>query len=110
MVPFWSRKSDDPVIEDAEQTLHRLQTEAERRSRMPSNSRSAPVPGLRVCRGGYDMDEVDAFLATIDRRTAGEIKDVTFNYRRKQGYHQDDVDQLLDDWIGRAAQEPKSHN
>ena len=93
-MPFWSRKSEDPVTEDAQQTLRRLQTEAEGRSRTPANSRSAPVPGLRVHRGGYDIDEVDVFLATIDSRTADEIEGVMFTtHRRKEGYDEDDVDQ-----------------
>jgi DivIVA domain-containing protein len=54
--------------------------------------------------------EVDAFLATIDTRTADEIRDVRFTtHRRKPGYDEDAVDQLLDQLAAnRAALEPNS--
>jgi DivIVA domain-containing protein len=104
MVPFWSRKSHDPAIEDPQETLRRLQAEAARQPQPTAGPSTTGGPSLRLRRDGYDIAEVDAFLATIDTRTAIEIRTVVFNSaRRKQGYDQDDVDQLLDQLEAKRA-------
>lgn len=102
MAPFWSRKSHDPAAEDAQETLRRLQ--AGGTSQPHASPATGGRPELRLRRGGYDVAEVDAFLATMATRTAEEIRTVTFNSaRRKQGYDQDDVDQLLDQLEAKRA-------
>jgi DivIVA domain-containing protein len=51
---------------------------------------------------GYDIAEVDAFIDTIDQRTADEVRGVLFStVRLRHGYNEDEVDRFLDE---RAAQ------
>lgn len=103
-MPFWSRRSHDPSTEAPQETLRRLQAESARQTRATNPSPASVGQSLRLRRGGYDVAEVDAFLATIDTRTAKEIRTVLFNSApRKQGYHQDDVDQLLDQYGAKRA-------
>lgn len=81
---FWSRRKPPTKAETPDETLARLQSAASP-SRFP------------LVRGGYDVEEVDAFLATIDQRTADEVRNVLFRAsRRKAGYAQDEVDRFLD--------------
>jgi DivIVA domain-containing protein len=48
---------------------------------------------------GYDVGEVDAFMATISSRAPSQIRRQTFTVRRfRGGYRMQDVDDALDAW------------
>jgi DivIVA domain-containing protein len=49
----------------------------------------------RARRNGYDVGEVDAFLARVESLSAQEIRDAQFSTTRKGGYEMDDVDARL---------------
>lgn len=49
---------------------------------------------------GYNMAEVDAFIDTIDQRTADEVREVHFStVRLTRGYDEDEVDRFLDEQV-----------
>jgi hypothetical protein len=66
--------------------------------------RPVAVPGGRfeLRSAGYDPDEVDAFMATIDLRTRVEIETVTFHLARP-GYEFKAVDDKIDRLLGDAT-------
>jgi DivIVA domain-containing protein len=85
---FRSRQRTASATESPGETLARL------------NAQGDGSPRFRTRRGGYSIPEVDAFLASIDTRTPREVLDVQFHVaRRKEGYHEDDVDRYLDDVV-----------
>jgi DivIVA domain-containing protein len=48
---------------------------------------------------GYDIGEVDAFMATISSRTPNQIRKAHFStHRLRPGYRIPDVDDALDAW------------
>jgi DivIVA domain-containing protein len=58
---------------------------------------------------GYDMGEVDAFIAGIADRTFQEMNDVVFKTTRfSPGYDEQEVDAYLDSCIARKRQNPSA--
>ncbi len=82
---LWSRRKPSAGTETPEQTLARLQA-------------GAPPSRFSLVRHGYDVGEVEAFLSTVEQKTAEEVRTVLFNSssRRQQGYDEDEVDRHLD--------------
>jgi len=103
-MPFWAKRSKNRDAESPERTLARLQSETGK-PRYPLTVTKALRDGqLRLQRGGYNITEVDQFLATIDERTVDEINDVVFSIgRRIEGYSEDQVDALLDKIVSQRA-------
>jgi DivIVA domain-containing protein len=90
--------------ETPEQTLARLNA-GSRIGESPGASRQGGLrfPVVRF-REGYDICEVDAFIDTIDQRTADEVRGVRFSTTQlKAGYDEDEVDQFLDEQAARLA-------
>ncbi len=62
--------------------------------------RTAPDFTVTRWKPGYAVEEVDAFLATIDTRTVEEIDAVVFRTTRLMGgYEEKEVDAYLDQCI-----------
>jgi DivIVA domain-containing protein len=60
-------------------------------------------------RPGYDLQQVDAFLASIPARSAQEINDVEFATSRfGPGYDERQVDAYLDAWIARKRSDGRT--
>lgn len=96
-MPFWSQRPKDAEVESSEQTLARLQSAAAESTDHLLAGADAPASSFRSKLGGYNIAEVDRFLASIDERTVDEIQTVLFRTsRHERGYNEDDVDQLLD--------------
>ncbi|HEX5016015.1 MAG TPA: DivIVA domain-containing protein [Actinomycetes bacterium] len=75
---------------DSQETLARL-----------GSSGGGPTK-FRLHRGGYDIAEVDAFLAIVESRTVAELEQALFNAAsRSKGYNEDDVDQHPDEIVAR---------
>ena len=76
------------------------ETPQETLARLTSVRRGQNTFGME--KGGYDVAEVDAFLATVESRTVPEIQRVLFRLAgRSQGYRQNEVDRHLDDLVAR---------
>ena len=84
--------------ETAEQTLARLAAASNARGR--DDLDEARQPRFKVVRLAetYDMAEVDAFIDTIDQRTADEVRKVHFSTVRLRGYDKSKVDRFLDEY------------
>jgi DivIVA domain-containing protein len=87
--------------ETPEETLARLNA-ASGAGLAPVASRSLgsrfPVVHLKE---GYRTDEVDAFIDTLDQRTADEVQSVEFPTTRRRGYDEDEVDRFLNEYVAR---------
>jgi DivIVA domain-containing protein len=87
----------------------RPETPDETWARLQAGNNTSPTQQLasgsrfkrRRVSAGYDVTAVDEFMATINRRSVTEIKDVAFPYQRFGGYDMGEVDNYLEDEIDR---------